>query len=862
MQYQNLDLETSDYSVQGNVERFRVRVISSPAGGQRGFEAVEVEVPPDLRKLLRRLDGRRLDLRGMIGLGIKLGSLLFPPEVRDYLDNSLATLKYDEGLRVRLRLETFALASFPWEYVYLLPKERTIELWRILVENFDEDELVTACCDFEIDYQGLPGRGKATKARELIDYLVRQGRILELIGVGKQVRPDVSWGADPRLDGFIALDRKISLVRYEVQGQPLVGVGPGGVDSVRLVILMASPDGYPKLRLGIEKGEIEKAVEGSLSIKSECHLDATIQTLETAFRQDAHIFHFAGHGEFDGDLGERYGSQEGKGFLVFLDDDGVGKQSYSAERLAANLKGRGLRLVVLCACHTARRGEVNPWTGVVPALTRTGIPAIVGMQFGIQDENAVAFSRSFYRTLTAGQSVDAAVHNGRLAVLNRCVDNDRDWGVPVLYLHHRSGNGEDGVLFPRLSTGYDEQLDRARDLRQRGMLAYEQGDYSQAERYYWEALEIREDLLVKHHKDIALDVAQSKSDLASVYQAVGKHMEALPLLQQALKISRSELGDTNATTARRLTSLASLHESTGDTGAAERCYGQALEIYRTTLGEGHPEFVATLNKLADLYYSEHNYTEAEQYYRQALGIHRSIAGEDEYFARILHNLGGIAREKSNYTKAHELFVRSLEIKEKLGDQTGITNILHQLGQTAQGQGYEQARKFYRQSLERSEELGDRATIARSLLQLGIIARSTRDFHEARQFFQQSLECSRELKIERCVADNLEQLGLLAYQQGDYEQACLFDQQSRSIREDLALMEQLPAVITEYFSEGQVRAICAELGVKYDELLGEGHSAKASELVIEMRLRKELKRLKEVIKNRRPDVPIYIRTQSV
>jgi hypothetical protein len=103
---------------------------------------------------------------------------------------------------------------------------------------------------------------------------------------------------------------------------------------------------------------------------------------------------------------------------------------------------------VLGACKGGTRDRVNAWTGVAPALTRAGIPAVVGMQFTVGDRNAIAFSRQFYRSLAAGQPIDAAVTDGRLAIRNRSGRDERDWGVPVLYLRT-----EEGVLFPSAEAG-------------------------------------------------------------------------------------------------------------------------------------------------------------------------------------------------------------------------------------------------------------------------------------------------------------------------------------------------------------------------------------------------------------------------
>jgi hypothetical protein len=130
-------------------------------------------------------------------------------------------------------------------------------------------------------------------------------------------------------------------------------------------------------------------------------------------------------------------------------DDGGGPFLFPAEKLAQNLRGRGVRLAVLGACEAGRRDQVNAWTGVVPALTRAGIPAVVGMQYTIRDKNAIAFSRRFYRALAAGQPVDAAVADGRLAIFNRSGNDERDWGVPVLYLR-----ADEGVLFPSVGPAH------------------------------------------------------------------------------------------------------------------------------------------------------------------------------------------------------------------------------------------------------------------------------------------------------------------------------------------------------------------------------------------------------------------------
>ncbi len=70
-------------------------------------------------------------------------------------------------------------------------------LRQILDTRFDLEELRTLCSDLGVDYDSLPGEGKAAKARELVNYLERHDRISDLVELGKQIRPGLSWEHTP-----------------------------------------------------------------------------------------------------------------------------------------------------------------------------------------------------------------------------------------------------------------------------------------------------------------------------------------------------------------------------------------------------------------------------------------------------------------------------------------------------------------------------------------------------------------------------------------------------------------------------------------------------------------------------------------
>lgn len=256
-------------------------------------------------------------------------------------------------------------------------------------------------------------------------------------------RPDVPPGRKGP-EGFLALDRKLSLVRYEIVGEAPTPIQPMEHHDIRTIVLLADvkDPAYATLDFDREELHLRQALEGVGGIDARFLRPGTSTQLQEILAEDAQVFHFSGHGEMERQMGEEPGTIEGTGKLI-LSGEGNRPAPVDVGTLALELRGKGIRLAVLNACEAAGRDPMTPWSGIASALARQGIPAVVGMQFTIQDSSAIAFSRRFYRALANGESIDTAVSDGRLGILNRGGGAERDWGVPVLYM--RSSHS---VLFP------------------------------------------------------------------------------------------------------------------------------------------------------------------------------------------------------------------------------------------------------------------------------------------------------------------------------------------------------------------------------------------------------------------------------
>ena len=83
----------------------------------------------------------------------------------------------------------------------------------------------------------------------------------------------------------------------------------------------------------------------------------------------------------------------------------------------------------------------------------------------------------------------------------------------------------------------------------------------------------------------------------------------------------------------------------------------------------------------------------------------------------MHQLGRLAQGRGELEEARQLYNESLEIKKRLGNQSGIAITLHQLGRLAEAQSNKtEAARLFREALSIFEKLkSPKAEIARQSL---------------------------------------------------------------------------------------------------------------------------------------------------
>lgn len=235
---------------------------------------------------------------------------------------------------------------------------------------------------------------------------------------------------DSEAGKFLFLSSNTPLVRYLERPER---IRPFRVKPpLRFLVMISNPaDGvYSSLDVEKEWNQLNESLESLLSRKQVelVQVKATASALQEQLRRGTfHVFHFIGHGGFDGEFKD--------GFLVMSDEQ---TPTLSGEQLGRLLYDhRTLRLVVLNACEGARGSRSNPFSGVAQSLVKYGIPAVISMQFEITDEAAIKFSEEFYQALADYYPVDAA-----LAEARKEISRSRkrvEWGTPALYMRPSDG---------------------------------------------------------------------------------------------------------------------------------------------------------------------------------------------------------------------------------------------------------------------------------------------------------------------------------------------------------------------------------------------------------------------------------------
>eukprot|EP01125_Pyxidicula_operculata_P015664 TRINITY_DN5340_c2_g1_i1.p1 TRINITY_DN5340_c2_g1~~TRINITY_DN5340_c2_g1_i1.p1 ORF type:complete len:1424 (-),score=265.73 TRINITY_DN5340_c2_g1_i1:99-4370(-) len=311
-------------------------------------------------------------------------------------------------------------------------------------------------------------------------------------------------------------------------------------------------------------------------------------------------------------------------------------------------------------------------------------------------------------------------------------------------------------------------------------LFQEQGKYEMAEQYCLESLKIRRETLGVTHPDYA----NSLYNLTEVYTALGQYDKAKEYCVQSLNIRKERLGYLHPDTAHSLFRWGCLFTIQCIYNKAEEYFQQSLNIRRETLGDVHPDTSASINGLGVLSFLQGNYSTAEQYYLQALDIRIKTLGESHPdTGSCKANLGVLYFTMCQYEKAEKFLLQALHIRmETLGtDHPDTAMSLNDLSELYKMLDKQKALKFCKQGLDiLHKSLGNSHQLIATLLNnLASLYESLGDYKQAKKHYLQSLNITQDTlgELHPFTSASLNNLGLLYSSQGKDKKAEKYFKQS-------------------------------------------------------------------------------------
>lgn len=248
-----------------------------------------------------------------------------------------------------------------------------------------------------------------------------------LRGDSLQLELDESLVAVPwelMFDGTQFLCRRVSIGRIVATRQPRRGDERRTVGTpIRVLVMAADAKGdLPEVRA--EGEAIIDELEKHATVKARLSA-APDRAFALRYLKDYDVVHFAGHADF-------VAAAPGESGWTLVD----GK--LTADEIVKLGGGRPMpMLVVGNACqsgHTAAwDGDAAQVFGIANAFLTAGVRHYVGTQWEVVDGQSALFAAEFYRHLTDGKAIGAAVRHARAAVVERAGESALAWASYVLY---------------------------------------------------------------------------------------------------------------------------------------------------------------------------------------------------------------------------------------------------------------------------------------------------------------------------------------------------------------------------------------------------------------------------------------------
>jgi eukaryotic-like serine/threonine-protein kinase len=181
-------------------------------------------------------------------------------------------------------------------------------------------------------------------------------------------------------------------------------------------------------------------------------------------------------------------------------------------------------------------------------------------------------------------------------------------------------------------------------------------------------------LYTRHRGPDHPDTLESMSDLAVIYEALGRYADALKLNEETLALKKAKLGPDHPETLISMNNLAASYQALGRYADALKLKQETLALRKAKLGPDHPATLMSMNNLANSYRALGRYADALKLKQEALALMKAKLGPDQpYTLLCMNSLASTYADLGRSADALKLWEETLPLgKAKLGADHLIT----------------------------------------------------------------------------------------------------------------------------------------------------------------------------------------------
>lgn len=195
------------------------------------------------------------------------------------------------------------------------------------------------------------------------------------------------------------------------------------------------------------------------------------------------------------------------------------------------------------------------------------------------------------------------------------------------------------------------------------------------------------------------------------------------------------------------------------------------------------EKAAILNQLSQAY-KQSDISLSKKYAEEAL--QNAIPYNDpKDLGDAYNNLGRCVSYDGEYQKAIDYFLKSFTCRQKLGDSSGMANLLSNIGVMYRRMSdFTNALDYYQRSLELKERIGDKREILSALNNIGGLYYYQNNLKRAEEYYNRAVKLGYDVKDTNAICYSLNNLALIYDDWKDYKKAIELNEQVFAFRTKL------------------------------------------------------------------------------